>query len=85
MDKSVGDGEVAPEDQEKWMDTQWRPATENMQAVLAVVLADVLASESRQRARQVRHYQQFECSLTGLICAVAEHWAYGEPGWTARH
>lgn len=81
MDKSVGDGEVAPEDQEKWMDTQWRPATENMQAVVAVVLADVLASESRQRAIQARHYQQFECSLTGLICAVAEHWASGGLGW----
>lgn len=81
MVSSTGDAKVAPEDQEKWMDTQWRPATENMQAVVAVVLADLLASESRQRARQARHYQQFECSLTGLICAVAEHWAYGEPGW----
>ncbi|VXC84683.1 conserved hypothetical protein [Oceanicaulis sp. 350] len=81
MDSPTGDAEVAPEDKEKWMNTQWRPATEKMQAVVEVVLADVLASESRQRAIQARHYQQFECSLTGLICAVAEHWASGEPGW----
>ena len=81
MDKSVGDGEVAPEDKEKGMNTQWRPATDKMQAVVEVVLADVLASESRQRAIQARHYQQFECSLMGLICAVAEHWVSGEPGW----
>jgi len=81
MDSPTGDAGVAPEDKEKGMNTQWRPATEKMQAVIEVVLADVLASESRQRARQARHYQQFECSLTGLICAVAEHWASGEPGW----
>lgn len=81
MDSPTGDAEVAPEDKEKGMNTQWRPATEKMQAVVAVVLADVLAAESRQRAMQARHYQQFECSLTGLICAVAEHWLSGEPGW----
>lgn len=81
MDSPTGDAGVAPEDKEKWMNTQWRPATEKMQAVVAVVLADVLAAESRQRAMQARHYQQFECSLTGLICAVAEHWVSGESGW----
>ncbi|WP_430432065.1 hypothetical protein [Oceanicaulis sp.] len=81
MDSSTGDAKVAPEDKEKWMNTQWRPASEKMEEVIAVVLADVVASESRQRAIQARHYPQFECSLTGLICAVAEHWASGEPGW----
>ena len=70
-----------PEIKDQYMETMWRPASDDMREIIDVVEADLKGAEERKRARSAASEQQFKLSLTGLICAVAEHWVSGESGW----
>ena len=81
MGTTVCEATAMPEIKDHYMETIWRPASDGMREIIDVIEADLKGAEERKRARSAASEQQFKLSLTGLLCAVSEHWASGNSGW----